>query len=37
MTPEYECDHVIPDPITNLPSKASDWGYLFCPKCGGKL
>ena len=31
------CDHVVLDPITNLPSKVSDWGYLHCPKCGVKL
>ena len=37
MTQDSLCDHVVPDPITNLPSKALDWGYSFCPKCGEKL
>ena len=31
------CDHLMPDPITGLSSRASEWGHIFCPKCGIKL
>lgn len=37
QTIEEKCDHLMPDPITGRPSKASEWGHIFCPKCGKKL
>ena len=34
---KIECDHSMPDPITGRPSKASEWGHKFCPKCNSKI
>lgn len=34
---EPECDHLMPDPITGIPTPANEWGHIFCPKCGKKL
>ena len=34
---QKDCDHSMPDPITGRPSKASEWGYKFCPKCNVKI
>lgn len=31
------CDHLMPDPITGIPTPANEWGHIFCPKCGIKL
>lgn len=31
------CDHLIPDSITGIPTPANEWGHIFCPKCGVKL
>jgi len=34
---KIECNHLMTDPITGLPSKASEWGHKFCPKCNSKI
>lgn len=37
---DSECfvnDHLIPDPITGMPTPAHEWGHIFCPKCRQKL
>ena len=31
------CEHIMPDPLTGIPTPANEWGHQFCPKCGKKL